>query len=936
MSKFSDSPYFLLRDFTNTVVAPPNPIYLTSDYTNMSTGTLYTDVIWIGGVTNYSTSSPYIDSLTVFPGFDESSDDAVIFGHDDVRWNGWIDRSPESMYHLTFKDKNGVDSTTGVLMRGMEKSIVVEGGRYINLWSKVDSGFIPVRLKPLYETPIDKMYFRFDEVEIQTLNYDGTNIIYDSDSVTDEPYFDSETVSIQTYDYTYDFVFGNGQVLEPGTEIYFRKDSSFHDWLKNENMAKKFYQDEFETDFILRNYVNTDKLFIYFGKIYPSPQEASLGSNRYHIVFYGLKDWVQNALPPNNRKELFIEFLDTYFDMVYSEGYQQLKDIWSLRDAMECNETFLSYIPTFYGIQKYDDIPSWFSDIYREYARDCVWLLKRKGTYASIYIITDLFTRNTNNILTVLERWHDDGLMSPVMDYKDHIYVGLYNGTEPTGNIGAGDFWYQKYDTATYPDGYISSDNKRLSPYYRVDFDLNVEPLTSLKIMPKQIAENLYVNWEMMRPIHRQAEYNFIYSPYCDLTGRSFVLYDSPNSNQAVTSSLRNIKFDDNNYIETYADENRIWYIKHSLGTENVIVSCWDDTFKKMIPESINIYDDNNVVVSFSEPTKGMVIITKCYMSGSPYNPLLWKVVHGFNRKEVIVQFRDATNNNVVYPDKIEVIDTQYIDVTGLNPLGDYKAYVKDGLAEGESIEIGGTPLSNTIWTFPTQSTVWNIEHGYTENIFMVNCYDQNNELIVPEIIDVNQIDSNGYPKIVVTFDSPVSGFAAIDHIGDAVSFSGTLPRNASGDLVPVEWRLTIETEEGIHTFIREGSPEANRFVNYTKTVNYWDGTSSNKNFVYGQTNIPEEDDLWAYYTFKVTDDALRQLNIKSYDILSIELVNTGVRRTNRQRIVFSRVSGLYKPSGVDFIGHFKIFKNPGGIDAILLDELNIALLDENNDYLYN
>ena len=106
---------------------------------------------------------------------------------------------------------------------------------------------------------------------------------------------------------------------------------------------------------------------------------------------------------------------------------------------------------------------------------------------------------------------------------------------------GAGRYWYAKSDTATYPDAtppyqtgedytdaFLSPrpyDGSMLSPFYRVDLDLNVEPISSLKIMPKEVALALYENWEMTRPVNRQAEYNFLYAPYCDLSGNNFTIY---------------------------------------------------------------------------------------------------------------------------------------------------------------------------------------------------------------------------------------------------------------------------------------------------------------------------------------------------------------------------------------------------------------------------
>lgn len=1150
MTRFADSPYFLIKDFMQELVLPTNFVNAPIIPFNTNKDTVFTDVIWVGGVSNFEPANPFYDNLLSYPSFDEGVDDANIFTTAETIWNGWKDIADRPSYYLE-------DLTLpGVLMRGMETSIVADGGQYIDLWAKTVDGFIPVRLSPVYEEPREHVYFRFDTVEIEILNHDGTQVIYDSDAGScsdggydnmaqceefghtwtpgDEPYYDSRHVSIQTYDYTITTLFSDDTVLDPSTEIYFRKDSAFHDWLKHERKAEYFYDNKFDLDFVMRNYVNTDKLFIYFGKIYPTEQdEIGNDATRYQIVYHGLKDWIQDALPPNNRKELFIEYLDTYFDMVYSEGYQQLKDVWSLRDAMECNETFLSYVPTFYGIKRYDDIPSWFADIYREYARDCVWLMKRKGTYSSMYIIYDQFCRNSQNEFNVYERWHDDNNSIPIItEYHDYPYVGYYDYpknsvnytpnvtadlgwtvTSPVdgiefnvaldpvtrklsfylGDVDTGDglggsmnFEYQVYNAnliaigenpfnpldgspendildgfvggemdfsyndasgiwatnggqqqwgvnthydeyfhtldkldetvlfrvkvrwisnntgadfrmafgdeyvATnedmtvvdyyfstgslsqlmkgnmietvyglfgYPDGYVSSNNERQSPFYRADLDVSTEPLTDNKIMPKQIAENLYSNWELTRPINRQAEYNFLYQPVTDLTGKVFTLYEVPNSSQSLTWSTDNTKFDSDNFIFLQRIPAQVWTINHELGTEDVYVSAWSSDLTKMVPDVITVVNEDVVRVTFPLDTVGLVLVSKAQYNAFNHGSL--KVFHGRNRDEIIVQMRNDATGNVEYPANIYNFDTNSLKVEGLDPAEDYSSYFLQGLRQGDSID-GHGPLDNTIWTFPS-STVggtcsdedytdqaacelnagtwtpngeywWVVEHGFDANAFLVNCYNDNNEQIYPAEIDYDYV-VDGLPAIKIVFHTEETGFAAIKHVGDVVSFYGIVPRDAAGNLQTLEWRLTTATDEEINTFVRPEQPEYVRYANSNKVVHSWDGDVNDKsNFVWGQADFWEEDELWYYYTVVVKNEALEQLNIKSYEVLDIQLVNPNITRLSKQTVSFSRISGIYKPFGVNLVVKVKIFKDPNGVGSVLLDHLDEALRDHTND----
>lgn len=49
------------------------------------------------------------------------------------------------------------------------------------------------------------------------------------------------------------------------------------------------------------------------------------------------------------------------------------------------------------------------------------------------------------------------------------------------------------------------------------------------------------------------------------------------------------------------------WIVAHNLGSENVIVQCFDETKSVIIPGSIQIIDDDTVKVSFSTPQEGTV-----------------------------------------------------------------------------------------------------------------------------------------------------------------------------------------------------------------------------------------------------------------------------------------------------------------------------------------
>ncbi|MDY0215219.1 MAG: hypothetical protein RBS24_06900, partial [Bacilli bacterium] len=57
--------------------------------------------------------------------------------------------------------------------------------------------------------------------------------------------------------------------------------------------ANNLIEDKYKKEFILRNFINTDKDFIYFGRIYSRTFDDSL----YIIDYYNIKDFTSDIIP---------------------------------------------------------------------------------------------------------------------------------------------------------------------------------------------------------------------------------------------------------------------------------------------------------------------------------------------------------------------------------------------------------------------------------------------------------------------------------------------------------------------------------------------------------------------------------------------------------------------------------------------------------------
>lgn len=232
-----------------------------------------------------------------------------------------------------------------------------------------------------------------------------------------------------------------------GKDIYFRKDSDFHQYVLSILPA---FGD-------IRDYVNTDKEFLYYGKIYQVYTDAIAPNNNiYHIEFIGIKDYVLNLLPSNNKYPNLEVFFDTYFDKMYHRNYNLLKDIWSMVDPYECDARFLHYIEKYFGSKEISYSTTDYSR--REYLDSLLSFLKSKGTYNSIYILYKTVSNNSNNLLNLFEWWHSVPFPNP-LQYNKFIYTSAYGRPEPNGESVEGDT-NNIFEPSTYI--YIDFNGKRV------------------------------------------------------------------------------------------------------------------------------------------------------------------------------------------------------------------------------------------------------------------------------------------------------------------------------------------------------------------------------------------------------------------------------------------------------------------------------------------
>lgn len=122
-----------------------------------------------------------------------------------------------------------------------------------------------------------------------------------------------------------------------------------------------------------------------------------------------------------------------------------------------------------------------------------------------------------------------------------------------------------------------------------------------------------------------------------------------------------------NRYKEDFADETTLT-VTHNLADAQPIVQVYDNNNEQIIPDTIDVVDQNTVDITFASSTTGFVVIHggiggSAYYSESYSSSTTWNVNHNMNRKYVTVQCYDDSDN-LVEPQSVNVVDEDNCTVT--------------------------------------------------------------------------------------------------------------------------------------------------------------------------------------------------------------------------------------------------------------------------------
>ena len=230
--------------------------------------------------------------------------------------------------------------------------------------------------------------------------------------------------------------------------------------------------------------------------------------------------------------------------------------------------------------------------------------------------------------------------------------------------------------------------------------------------------------------------------------------------------------------------------VVHSFNSSNVLVSVYDADYNLFIPERVNIYDPNKVNIEFAETSSGYVVVARGghILSGSLENAVLLNGESG----SFYLDYNNLTNvpsgivSSSTQVDLAQAFGTASHALTASYAInaGAGAGFPFSGSAEiTGSLYVSGSTISGSfvgdgsgltgigVVEFPTVSDTFTnvtsslVNHNFSSKNIIVNVYDENDFVIVP-----NQIQLLDSSSLQVTFTSPKSGTVVVAKGGHIVS----------------------------------------------------------------------------------------------------------------------------------------------------------------------
>lgn len=433
----------------------------------------------------YYLFTEYFDKLNAIKGEEREDNDislyeTIIFTPPQLDWNS----------ALGFLDWHSIYNTTESQLYksrliGPRTTIVTQGSMWTNFYAKIeDYGYKRIKLMPVQKASgwregnyLHFLKKNFDEYAagIYTIGEDPGDW---EDGWVKEQVGDN-TFAIVKHDilgpengagdgYHYRFKryklknLVEDMIVEPGTNIYLRKDSLFNDWFKRDKKYELSKTGDLDRTDIWdhEDFYHDEKMFSYVGKIY---NDYNGNENVRTVEYYGLKDFMMAVIPPNDLTLGLRDWAWETYDKVHLATYNMQKNLNTMLDPDEIPHKFLGYLAKFYD---YDvDIFSVEEPRQREHIKSIIYQLKRKGAWAGILSAWKVLATDTKNALNLYERWHRTKLVKEEI-LEDEIYDDRITKTCDFSFDNISSMNNKAFETSEFPEiTFISSETEGYVPF---------------------------------------------------------------------------------------------------------------------------------------------------------------------------------------------------------------------------------------------------------------------------------------------------------------------------------------------------------------------------------------------------------------------------------------------------------------------------------------
>lgn len=754
--------------------------------------------------------------------FNEYINNLLSAGEDTVitEQGGWDEVLFVNENNMTFVDINNVtfnkkftvgnksDVTKSYLYGPVGQSITTKGGEKITAYAKTNDQYKEIELYP--------------QTEHRTVQEDWVGEYYNFGIGINKYPTESSTISYSISGNNYNFIryesfadpYYKTVETDTGWEIYFRNDSVFCDWI-----SKKYPQ-----------YINVNKDFIYMGRVFPyEGVDQKCRIFRFALKDYVINSIPQNNRN-KNLIEFFGTCFDEVYSKIFNQQ-KQIKTLYDSKemDVSHINKlsSFFDVNLEIYSTTKEDrlrDLSDNLPTILKKKGTysSLIGIWKFVAGFNSIIKYTDI---------NVYEWWHDslptNTYTVPVSAYEKINYLNQYESNDITKIGCSGEVFYNKF-TDTYPDFYETNltpviNNSyihkqiELSTEWDVTHWINEEELLvqcydsnfneiwpkSVEILDRSRVKVVFNKETIGYCIVLKVEYSQRqYGNFWDIThyiNKRTILTQSFDSiiskfmpsnvyqKNTISSEIESRQggygfFTDADYIYYHIANQSTWTITHNLKTL-MMAQTYDMDDNQIIPVNISQNDLNSVVVEFNKNTNGYVILKDIgdpnkYIDTngkilSPHYTLLSDLTCRPVDPDAILSEQTSLNllDNWESMRPAGRIAHYHFVFSPISDFSGNKIGTYSGLYEPYWISLClSSRIFDNISTFNqnVESVEWNIYHNTKTTNLLVVVYDNDNQQIIP-----NNIEIVNWFTVKVIFDEPATGTAVlIDSDQHGVLFS--------------------------------------------------------------------------------------------------------------------------------------------------------------------